>query len=205
MMKRYLLLLIIITIPVFSNVQANNSINLNLQSAVTDPQNLVQNILNGGYLTKLVAAASTAAKAKKLAENVTKAMEWIKIMKSIDQFIFLIESSTCMLMNLDINMQICNSRGLMYDSCLTKFKYRVNINKLQRTLDLLDVVLINGDTDRMTRLLGLSQAMAAYESGQMQLKKISDELDDLIKTDDAVKFLQEEKEQYKIIIKNKGI
>ena len=113
------------------------------QAIVHDPVNLVQAAKTTGELLNL---GTTLAKLKKIASTVEEVKEnvsWLKKTASVIELIKIIESTTCMIQNLQMNLEVAVDLGIT-NSCLGNFQYQINIRKLQLAVDQLNSVLTKG-------------------------------------------------------------
>jgi hypothetical protein len=170
-MKKYLLIIGVTISMVLSMQQESNA-----QQIVTDPANLEVNLASQGFLAAIgISMESLEIAAQKL-EKIKEATEWIETLKSVQDFITIVETTTCMVMDLKMNFEICNDLGLLnkHSSCLSQFEYRININQLQSGIDFLNMLLRKGmSMDRGERMEALEMAMNRYTNAQISLNKLN--------------------------------
>ncbi|MCW3788369.1 hypothetical protein [Plebeiibacterium sediminum] len=143
------------------------------QAIVHDPVNLVQAAKTTGELLNL---GTTLAKLKKIASTVEEVKEnvsWIKKTASVIELIKIIESTTCMIQNLQMNLEVAVDLGIT-NSCLGNFQYQINIRKLQLAVDQLNSVLTKGT--KMTqaeRWSIVSVALDNFTESQLNFKALN--------------------------------
>ncbi len=143
------------------------------QAIVHDPVNLVQAAKTTGELLNL---GTTLAKLKKIAstvESVKENVSWLKKTASVIELIRIIESTTCMIKNLEMNLEVAVDLGIT-NSCLGNFQYQINIRKLQLAVDQLNSVLTKGT--KMTqaeRWSIVSVALDNFTESQLNFKALN--------------------------------
>ncbi len=143
------------------------------QAIVHDPVNLVQAAKTTGELLNL---GTTLAKLKKIASTVEEVKEnvsWLKKTASVIELIKIIESTTCMIQNLQMNLEVAVDLGIT-NSCLGNFQYQINIRKLQLAVDQLNSVLTKGT--KMTqaeRWSIVSVALDNFTESQLNFKALN--------------------------------
>jgi hypothetical protein len=145
-------------------------------SVVNDPANLQVNLANQGFLSAIGVSMSSLEVASKKLEKIKQATDWIETLKSVQDFITIIETTTCMVKDLKMNFEICNDLGLLnkHSSCLSQFEYRININQLQSGMDFLNMLLSKGmSMDRGERMEALEMAMNRYTNAQTILNELN--------------------------------
>lgn len=164
-------------------------------STVHDPSNLQQNIQNGTLLASLGASMDVIKETEKKLDKIRKAVDWIETMASVQEFIRLVESMTCMIKDLQVNIDISKQLGIInnYNSCLFNFNYKINAVNLRAGVDFLNLLLKKGmSMERGERMQALKMAMEKFVNSQKGLHKLNQDLKVLI-TRNEYNMRQEDK------------
>jgi hypothetical protein len=192
-MKKLLLLTIILLGFCFQN-----NVKAQAGGVVFDPTNLEQSISNGTILSSLGISLTSLDKAQQKLEKIKEATTWIETMKSVQDFIIMVETMSCMVKDLRVTYDICIAEGLLdeINSCYSEFRYRVNVNQLESGLELLNLVLKSGfQMERGERLETLKTAMSKFINAQIELRSFNLSLKRSILKDHMVKEIDKEMER----------
>ncbi|XOV91531.1 MAG: hypothetical protein ACFHWX_15115 [Bacteroidota bacterium] len=163
------------------------------QFAVTAP---VLETIAGNQTGILGTMSTTMVAIKKVEQRIEKLKEaagWIEKLKSMQEFVQLLENTSCLAKDLNAEMQLGMDLVGPRASCLNTFKYQVNINQLRYVVDIVNVVLSEGfSMDRAGRLEAYEHALSAFEESQTGLGELSVELKRIVRrSEDARKFRED--------------
>ncbi|MEQ8880977.1 MAG: hypothetical protein RLQ12_15145 [Cyclobacteriaceae bacterium] len=163
------------------------------QFAVTAP---VLETIAGNQTGILGTMSTTMVAIKKVEQRIEKLKEaagWIEKLKSMQEFVQLLENTSCLAKDLNAEMQLGMDLLGPRASCLNTFKYQVNINQLRYVVDIVNVVLTDGfSMDRAGRLEAYEHALSAFEESQTGLGELSVELKRIVRrSEDAREFRED--------------
>jgi len=163
------------------------------QFAVTAP---VLETIAGNQTGILGTMSTTMVAIKKVEQRIEKLKEaagWIEKLKSMQEFVQLLENTSCLAKDLNAEMQLGMDLVGPRASCLNTFKYQVNINQLRYVVDIVNVVLTDGfSMDRAGRLEAYELALSAFEESQTGLGELSVELKRIVRrSEDAREFRED--------------
>lgn len=143
----------------------------------------------GTMSTTIVAIKKVEQRLEKLRETAG----WIERLESMQEFVQLLENTSCLAKDLNVDMQLGLDLLGPRASCLNTFKYQININQLRYVVDIVNVVLTDGfSMDRAGRLEAYEHALSAFKDSQTGLDELSVALKRTIKRhDDAERFRDE--------------
>ena len=137
------------------------------QFAVTAP---VLETISANQTGILGTMSTTMVAIKKVEQRIEKLKEaagWIEKLKSMQEFVQLLENTSCLSKDLNAEMQLCMDLVGPRASCLNTFKYQVNINQLRYVVDIVNVVLTDGfSMDRAGRLEAYEHALSAFQDSR---------------------------------------
>ncbi|MEQ8339149.1 MAG: hypothetical protein RIA62_17440 [Cyclobacteriaceae bacterium] len=163
------------------------------QFAVTAP---VLETIAGNQTGILGTMSTTMVAIKKVEQRIEKLKEaagWIEKLESMQEFVQLLENTSCLAKDLNADMQLGMDLVGPRASCLNTFKYQVNINQLRYVVDIVNVVLTDGfSMDRAGRLEAYEHALSAFEESQTGLGELSVELKRIVRrSEDARRFRED--------------
>ncbi|MEQ8552113.1 MAG: hypothetical protein RIC06_10490 [Cyclobacteriaceae bacterium] len=163
------------------------------QFAVTAP---VLETIAGNQTGILGTMSTTMVAIKKVEQRIEKLKEaagWIEKLQSMQEFVQLLENTSCLAKDLNAEMQLGMDLVGPRASCLNTFKYQVNINQLRYVVDIVNVVLTDGfSMDRAGRLEAYEHALSAFEESQTGLGELSVELKRIVRrSEDAREFRED--------------
>jgi hypothetical protein len=122
--------------------------------------------------TAQASLAVIEATQKKIEEIKNKA-EWINDLASIQEFISMLETIACMVRDLNINMGMYQNYLGPRASCFFDFQYRVNITKLRKSVDIINLVISDGfSMDRGARVQAYETAYENFVTSQVSLHRL---------------------------------
>lgn len=126
-------------------------------SVVTAPALEARADVQTGILTGLQGSLQVLEQTEKKVEEIKSRADWINQLRSLQDFITLMETIACMVRGLDVNLNSYNTLIGPRASCYLDFHYQININKLRKSVDIINLVISDGfSMDR-------GQRMDAYE------------------------------------------
>lgn len=122
--------------------------------------------LLGGLQTSLAAIEEAEKKVEKIKEKA----EWINKLKSIQEFITLLETVACMVRDFNANFSQYNNFVGSRASCYMDFNYQINITKLRKSVDIINLVISDGfSMDRGERMQAYETAYSNFLDSQQDL------------------------------------
>jgi hypothetical protein len=112
-------------------------------SIVHDPVNAFNIGKTTAELFNLGQTMQNIKKIQEKAESIKEEIGWLQSAKSVIQLIQIIEETTCIFHELEVNMRIAADLGVG-NSCYSNFRYRISINKLLMSIDQVNSVLSTG-------------------------------------------------------------
>ncbi len=179
----------IITVLLFLFIVAKGHSQFAVTAPVLETIATNQTGILGTMSTTIVAIKKVEQRLEKLKETAG----WIEKLKSMQEFVQLLENTSCLAKDLNVEMQLGMDLLGPRASCLNTFKYQVNINQLRYVVDIVNVVLTEGfSMDRAGRLEAYEHALSAFEESQTGLGELSVALKRVVKrNEDAKKFRED--------------
>jgi len=147
-----------------------------------------------GILGTMSATMATIKRVEQRVEELKEAAGWIEKLESMQEFVQLLENTSCLAKDLNVDMQLGMELVGPRASCLNTFKYQVNINQLRYVVDIVNVVLSDGfSMDRAGRLEAYEHALSAFEESQTGLGELSVELKRIVRRIEKARKFREDR------------
>ena len=97
-----------------------------------------------GILSSMNVTMVALEKAERKVDAMKNVSDWIEKLESMQEFVQLLETTACMARDLDTDLAIALELVGPRSSCFNEFEYKININRLRYTVDVINLVLTNG-------------------------------------------------------------
>ena len=165
-------------------------------SVVYDPTNFVQALKTTAEVYNLGQTMEKLKQVQEKIEDIKEEVEWLKSTVAVIQLIQLIEETTCIVADLDINMDIALDLGLG-QSCIDNFQYRISINKLLLAIDQINSVLTKGvKMDAAQRWQIVSIVLDNFTESQLNFSAINKNLKKKIYVKNREKQVKKDSENF---------
>lgn len=127
-----------------------------------------------GILSSMNVTMVALEKAERKVDAMKNISDWIEKLESMQEFVQLLETTACMARDLDTDLDIALELVGPRSSCFNEFEYKININRLRYTVDVINLVLTNGfSMSRDGRMAAYHDALTTFEKAQMGLGELS--------------------------------
>jgi hypothetical protein len=124
-------------------------------------------------MTSLQGSLATIEETEKKVERIKEKADWISQLKSVQEFITLMETIACMIRDLNVDLSRYNSLIGSRASCVLEFNYRINITKLRKSVDIINIVVSDGfSMDRGERNQAYEIAFQNFVDSQHELHNL---------------------------------
>lgn len=146
-------------------------------SVVSAPALEAMTSTQNATLMNMTGIMTTIEQIERRGEDLRESVGWLEQLESYQEFIIMVEQIICNSKDLAINMDRAKPFLRSNRSCLTNMRYTLSVNRLRKSVDIINFILVDGFAmESGERLDAMNESMDNYKESNEDLYQLNQEL-----------------------------